>query len=157
MNTRLQVEHPVTEMVTGLDLVEWQLRIAAGEPLDLPADAADPNGHAIEVRIYAENPDTLLPSPGTITHLRFPDGDGVRVDTGIESGDEVTPYYDPMIAKLIVHAADRPAALARLDDALAAVEIEGIKHNTPYLQRLVADPDFRAGNYDVRFTEELRK
>ena len=157
MNTRLQVEHPVTEMVTGLDLVEWQLRIAAGEPLDLPADAADPNGHAIEVRIYAENPDTLLPSPGTITHLRFPEGDGVRVDTGIESGDEVTPYYDPMIAKLIVHAADRPAALARLDDALAGVEIEGIKHNTPYLQRLVADPDFRAGNYDVRFTEELRK
>ena len=155
MNTRLQVEHPVTEEVTGLDLVEWQLRIAAGEPLDLPAGAATPNGHAIEVRIYAEDPETLLPSPGKIDHLRFPEGEGIRVDTGIESGDEVTPYYDPMIAKLIVHADNRAAALQRLSDALAAVEIDGIKHNTPYLQRIVADPDFRAGRYDVRFTEEM--
>ena len=157
MNTRLQVEHPVTEMVTGLDLVEWQLRIAAGQPLDLPAAAATPSGHAIEVRIYAEDPDTLLPSPGAISHLRFPEGDGIRVDTGIESGDEVTPYYDPLIAKLIVHAPDRAAALNRLSQALDAVEIEGIKHNTPFLQRLVAHPDFRAGNYHVRFTDEMRK
>ena len=155
MNTRLQVEHPITEMVTGLDLVEWQLRIAAGEPLDLPAGIATPNGHAIEARIYAEDPETLLPSPGKIEHLRFPEGEGIRVDTGIESGDEVTPYYDPMIAKLIVHAADRPAALARLSDALAGVEIQGIKHNTPYLQRLIADPSFRAGDYNVRFAEEM--
>ena len=157
MNTRLQVEHPVTEMVTGLDLVEWQLRIAAGEPLDLPADAATPNGHAIEARIYAEDPDTLLPAPGTITHLRFPQGDGIRVDTGIESGDSVSPYYDPLVAKLIVHAPDRAAALQRLSDALAAVEIDGIKHNTPFLQRLVANPDFHAGRYEVGFTDELRK
>ena len=157
MNTRLQVEHPVTEMVTGLDLVEWQLRIAAGEPLTLPADAADADGHAIEVRIYAEDPDTLLPAPGTITHLRFPTGDGIRVDTGIESGDVVSPYYDPLIAKLIAHGPTRAVSLARLDDALAAVELQGIKHNIPFLQRLVADRDFRAGRYDVNFTEELRK
>ena len=156
MNTRLQVEHPVTELVTGLDLVEWQIRLAAGEPLDLPPDVAAPNGHAIEARIYAEDPDTLLPAPGRITHLRLPQGAGVRIDAGVEAGDEVSPYYDPLIAKCIVWGPDRAAALHRLEGVLAAVEIEGIKHNTPFLQRITAHPGFRAARYDVAFTDQLR-
>ncbi len=155
MNTRLQVEHAVTEAVTGIDLVEWQLRIAAGEPLGLAADAALPNGHAIEARIYAEDPETLLPAPGRAGHVSFPTGAGIRVDAGIESGDEVSHYYDPLIAKLIVRAPDRAAAVVRMAEALGAVEIEGIRHNVPFLQRLVAMPEFVGGAYDVQTAENL--
>ena len=157
MNTRLQVEHPVTELVTGLDLVEWQIRLAAGQPLDLPAQADAPNGHAIEARIYAEDPDTLLPAPGHISHLRLPEGEGMRFDAGVEAGDDVSQYYDPLIAKCIVWGPDRVSALNRIDQALAAVEIDGLTHNIPFLQRLVSDPDFRAARYDVNFVEKIRK
>ncbi|WP_129135651.1 acetyl-CoA carboxylase biotin carboxylase subunit [Luteimonas sp. YGD11-2] len=142
INTRLQVEHPVTELVTGLDLVEWQLRVAAGEPLPMAQDAITQQGHAIEVRLYAEDPDAgFLPGSGALTRLRLPDADAhVRVDSGVVEGDTVTIFYDPMIAKLIVHDADRPRALARLREALAACEIEGPKSNVGFLERLVRDP-----------------
>jgi len=142
INTRLQVEHPVTEMVTCLDLVEWQLRVAAGEPLPLAQAAITQHGHAIEVRLYAEDPDAgFLPGSGVLTRLRLPHEDvHVRVDSGVVEGDTVTIFYDPMIAKLIVHDADRPRALARLREALAACEIEGPKSNVAFLERLVRDP-----------------
>ncbi|WP_119717900.1 acetyl/propionyl/methylcrotonyl-CoA carboxylase subunit alpha [Cognatilysobacter tabacisoli] len=139
INTRLQVEHPVTECVTGLDLVEWQLRVAAGEPLPLAQDAIAQNGHAIEVRLYAEDPDAgFLPGSGRLDRLRLPAPDAhVRIDAGVVEGDTVTIFYDPMIAKLIVHDADRPRALARLRDALAQCEIVGPKSNIEFLERLV--------------------
>ncbi len=155
MNTRLQVEHPVTEMVTGLDLVELQLQIAAGETPDLPSGAHDPRGHAIEVRLYAEDPDSLLPAPGLIDQLDFPVGDGIRVDSGLSAGDEVSQFYDPMIAKLIVWGEDRPAALIRLGDALAAVRITGTRTNLPLLQRIVEAEEFVDGRYDTQFVERL--
>lgn len=155
MNTRLQVEHPVTEMVTGLDLVELQLQIAAGETPDLPADAHEPHGHAIEVRLYAEDPDSLLPAPGLIDQLDFPDGDGIRVDSGLSAGDEVSQFYDPLIAKLIVWAEDRPAALTRLRDALAAVQISGTRTNLPFLQRIVETAEFVGGRYDTQLVDRL--
>ncbi|QCU72521.1 acetyl/propionyl/methylcrotonyl-CoA carboxylase subunit alpha [Luteimonas yindakuii] len=141
INTRLQVEHPVTELVTGLDLVEWQLRVAADEPLPLAQHAVTQQGHAIEVRLYAEDPDAgFLPGSGALTRLRLPREDAhVRVDSGVVEGDTVTIFYDPMIAKLIVHDADRPRALARLREALAACEIEGPKSNVGFLERLVRD------------------
>ena len=144
MNTRLQVEHPVTEMITGLDLVEWQLRVAAGEPLPLQQSELAITGHAIEARIYAEDPDRgFLPSTGRLVHLVAPqEGEGVRVDTGVEQGDSITPFYDPMIAKLIVHGADRPAALAKMKAALAAYRIVGVANNVEFLGRLIATPSF---------------
>ena len=159
MNTRLQVEHPVTEMVTGLDLVEWQLRIAAGEPLaELAAGApARPRGHAIEARLYAEDPDTLLPAPGSISALEVPGEDWLRLDSGVDAGDDVPHFYDPLMAKLIVHGEDRRQAVERLDDALGRVRIEGIKHNVPFLRRVVATGEFAAGDYDVEFAERLLK
>lgn len=142
INTRLQVEHPVTELVTGQDLVEWQLRVAAGEALPAAQDAITPRGHAIEVRLYAEDPDNgFLPGSGRLETLVLPEGlPGVRLDGGVVEGDEVTIFYDPMIAKLIVHADDRPAALARLADALARSEIAGPKSNIAFLERLVRHP-----------------
>ena len=151
MNTRLQVEHPVTEMVTGEDLVEWQLRVAAGEPLPKRQDELALHGHAIEARIYAEDPDRgFLPSIGTLAHLRAPvDGPAVRVDTGVRAGDEITPYYDPMIAKLIVHGEDRPAALRRLAEALAEYEIVGVATNVAFLQRVVSHQAFASGAVDT--------
>lgn len=160
MNTRLQVEHPVTEMVTGLDLVEWQLRIAAGEPLkDMPGFGDPPpiNGHAIETRIYAEDPDTLLPSPGSIDTLEVPDEPWLRLDAGVASGDEVSHFYDPLMAKLIVHGATRGEALARLRLALAKTRIEGLKHNVPFLQRVIETPGFVNGDYNVTLAEALLK
>ena len=139
INTRLQVEHPVTEMVTGLDLVEWQLRVAAGEPLPLAQEQIRHQGHAIEVRLYAEDPAAgFLPGSGRLETLRLPEpGPRVRLDAGVVEGDTVTVHYDPMIAKLIVHDADRPRALARLREALADCEVVGPKSNVAFLERLV--------------------
>ncbi len=155
INTRLQVEHPVTEMVTGLDLVEWQLRVAAGEPLPLAQDAIRHQGHAIEVRLYAEDPAKgFLPGSGRLQQLRLPEaGDGVRIDAGVEEGDTVTIHYDPMIAKLIVHAADRPAALAAMARALAATEITGPKSNVEFLERLVRDPSVVEGTIHTGYLD----
>ena len=153
MNTRLQVEHPVTEAVTGLDLVEWQLRVAAGEALPLAQDQIRLSGHAIEARLYAENPATgFLPSTGPLTHFRLP-GDDVRVDCAVEEGGAVTPYYDPMIAKLIAHAPSRAAAAQRLAQACRGVEIWPVKSNAAFLARCLAHPRFLAGNIDTGLIE----
>jgi 3-methylcrotonyl-CoA carboxylase alpha subunit len=155
INTRLQVEHPVTEMVTGLDLVEWQLRVAAGEPLPRIGDSLAQNGHAIEVRLYAEDPDAgFLPGSGRLERLRLPTAmPGVRVDSGVVEGDVVTIFYDPMIAKLIVHGEDRPQALARMRDALAACEISGPKSNVEFLERLVRHPAVVDGSIDTGYLD----
>ena len=155
MNTRLQVEHPVTEMVTGQDLVEWQLRVAAGEPLPCTQDELSIRGHAVEARIYAEDPDRgFLPSTGTLVHLRPPaESAHVRVDTGVEEGDAITPFYDPMIAKLIVHGADRTDALARLRRALGAYRVVGVQNNVDFLARLVATESFAAARLDTGLIE----
>lgn len=152
MNTRLQVEHPVTEAITGLDLVEWQLRIAAGERLTLQQDEVRLNGHAVEARIYAENPaKRFLPSTGKLLKVEFPIG--VRVDAGVETGDAVGIHYDPMIAKVIAHGATRQEALGRLRSALASTRISGLSHNTGYLVRALATPDFVAGTYTTGFCD----
>ncbi len=152
MNTRLQVEHPVTEAITGQDLVEWQLRIAAGEPLPLRQDQLAIDGWAMEARLYAENPATgFLPSTGPLDRLRFPAG--IRIDSGVEECGEVTPFYDPMIAKLIVHAPTRPEAAAKLADAAGAVQVWPVKTNAAFLARAAADADFVAGAVDTAFIE----
>jgi acetyl-CoA carboxylase biotin carboxylase subunit len=155
MNTRLQVEHPVTEMVTGQDLVEWQLRVAAGEPLPLTQDQIVLNGWAMEARLYAENPaKKFLPSTGPLEHFRLPEtGAGVRIDSGVEEGGEVTPFYDPMIAKLIAHAPTRAAAAAKLADACAEVAVWPVKTNAGFLARCLSDPDFVAEDVDTGFIE----
>jgi len=150
MNTRLQVEHPVTEMVTGIDLVQTQVRVAEGEPLGPAFDDIQPKGHAIEVRLYAEDPfQHFAPSPGKIEILRWPDGPGVRVDSGVYEGSEISVHYDPMLAKLIVWAADREKALNRLERALAELRVEGIRTTAPLFRALLADADFRSGNLDI--------
>ncbi|MGH7041802.1 MAG: acetyl/propionyl/methylcrotonyl-CoA carboxylase subunit alpha [Acetobacteraceae bacterium] len=153
MNTRLQVEHPVTEMITGFDLVEWQLRVAAGEPLPATQEAIRATGHAIEARVYAEDPARdFAPSVGRIAALRLPNtGDGVRVDAGVRAGDTVSVHYDAMLAKLICHGATRPEALARLCRALASFEIAGVACNLDLLARIAAHPEFAAGGIDTGF------
>ncbi|NLP59908.1 acetyl/propionyl/methylcrotonyl-CoA carboxylase subunit alpha [Paraburkholderia sacchari] len=168
MNTRLQVEHPVTEMVTGLDLVEWQLRVAAGDPLPLEQSQLTVTGHALEARIYAENPARgFLPSTGTLKHLRMPEGvefsignsgDGgerasVRIDSGVREGDTITPFYDPMIAKLIVHGATRDDALARMRRALEECEVVGPHTNVEFLHRLVTCEPFANADLDTGLIE----
>ena len=155
INTRLQVEHPVTEMVTGLDLVEWQLRVAAGEALPLAQDAVRQQGHAIEVRLYAEDPEAgFLPGSGRLEQLRLPaQDDHVRIDSGVVTGDTVTIFYDPMIAKLIVRDRDRVAALARLRDALARCGISGPKSNIEFLERLVRHPAVVEGTIDTGYLD----
>ena len=164
MNTRLQVEHPVTEMVTGQDLVEWQLRVAAGEPLPLAQDALRIDGHAIEARIYAENPARgFLPSTGTLKYLRMPAAvefglgtptrASVRIDSGVREGDTITPFYDPMIAKLIVHGPTREAALARLALALKACEAVGPSTNIAFLERIVESKPFQIADLDTGLIE----
>jgi len=155
MNTRLQVEHPVTEMVTGLDLVEWQLRVAAGEPLPLAQAAIPLRGHAVEMRLYAEDPERgFLPATGRIAHLRFPAAAAhTRVDTGVESGDTVSVHYDPMIAKLVCWGEQREQALRRAAQALAATEIIGPRTNRAFLHAIVTHPQFRAGEVDTGFID----
>ena len=155
MNTRLQVEHPVTEMITGLDLVEWQLRIAFGERLPLPQDKIAANGHAVEARIYAEDADKgFLPSIGRITRWREPPAsDGIRVDTGFRAGDTITPYYDALLAKLIVWDTDRAQALDRMAQALNAFEIVGVTTNVEFLEALVGHSQVRSGEIDTDFIE----
>ena len=154
-NTRLQVEHGITELTTGVDLVELQLRIAPGEPLALRQDDIAPRGHALECRVYAEQPDTLLPSPGTLSTWRPPSSVGVRVDTGVRQGDEVTPYFDPLIAKLMVHRDSRDAAIDAMADALGDFADEGEATNIPFLLRALASPQFRSGDYDTGLVGEL--
>ncbi|HVL70316.1 MAG TPA: acetyl/propionyl/methylcrotonyl-CoA carboxylase subunit alpha [Beijerinckiaceae bacterium] len=154
MNTRLQVEHPVTEAITGLDLVELQFRVAAGEPLPFAQDDLAPAGHAVEARLYAEDPEKgFLPSTGRLWALRFPDGEGLRVDTGVVEGDVVTPFYDPMIAKLIAHAPTRDEALDRLAAALGETVVAGPKTNLAFLKALCEAPEFRAGAFDTGFID----
>ena len=155
MNTRIQVEHPVTEMVTLTDIVRNQIRIAEGEPLGYSQDDVIIVGHAIECRINAESPDTFTPSPGTITTFNLPGGPGVRVDTYVYPGYRVPPFYDSMIAKVIVHARTRELAIARMRRALDAMVIEGIKTTIPLHLRIMDDPDFQAGNISTRFMEDF--
>ena len=156
MNTRIQVEHPVTEWVTGIDLVKEQIRIASGEPLKIRQEDVKLTGHAIECRINAENPEkNFRPSPGTITDIYLPGGKGVRIDSAIYSGYTVPPYYDSMLAKLIVHAKTRPEAISKMRSALGEVIIEGIDTNIDYLYELINHPDFQSGNIDIEFIERL--
>jgi len=153
MNTRLQVEHPITEMIYGLDLVSWQLDVAEGRPLPLTQPELDARrrGHAIECRIYAEDPVKFLPSPGTITHLRVPDGPYVRNDSGCYEGAEIPVHYDPMIGKLVVWGEDRPRALARMRRALDEYQVRGIETNLAFHRRCVRQAAFAAGDYDTGF------
>jgi len=154
MNTRIQVEHPVTELVTDVDLLREQLSIASGEPISIPKRRqVKPRGHAIEFRINAEDPETLRPSPGRITHLVLPGGPGVRVDTHLYSGYTVPPYYDSLIAKLLVHGRDRSEAIIRGRRALEMFRIEGIRTSIPLQLRILDDPDFQSGNFNTSFME----
>jgi acetyl-CoA carboxylase, biotin carboxylase subunit len=155
MNSRLQVEHPITEMVTGVDLVQWQVRIARGEKLTLDPDTLlTPRGHAIECRIYAEDPDNgFLPSPGRIQSLRVPNGPGVRDDSGMSEGGEVPIFYDPMISKLAAWGETRSQALARMRRALAEYEVRGIKTTIPFFEWVLHDEDFVAGRFDTGFID----
>jgi 3-methylcrotonyl-CoA carboxylase alpha subunit len=157
VNTRLQVEHPITELVTGRDLVRAQLLVAAGEPLPFRQEELAQRGHALECRIYAEDPENgFLPSTGTLRVYREPSGPGVRVDSGVREGGEVSVHYDPLLAKLIVHAEDRERALERMDHALAEFVILGVRTNIPFLRRLIRHPAFRAGELHTHFLEEHR-
>ena len=153
MNTRVQVEHPVTEMITGVDIVREQIRIAGGEPLHYSQDDIKINGHAMECRINAEDPVNFLPSPGTITAYHAPGGPGVRVDSHIYNGYRVPPYYDSMIAKLITHGEDRHTAMARMRNALSEIVIEGIKTNIPLQQELFNDAGFKEGGTNIHYLE----
>jgi 3-methylcrotonyl-CoA carboxylase alpha subunit len=150
MNTRLQVEHPITEAVSGIDLVEWQFRVAAGQPLSLRQSQVRLSGHAVEARVYAEDPERgFLPSTGKILALEFPQEAGIRIDTGVEVGSEVSPYYDAMVAKVIVHADSRPAALDKLAGALDRTLIVGPRSNVAFLSTLLRNAEFRAGRFDT--------
>jgi acetyl-CoA carboxylase, biotin carboxylase subunit len=156
MNTRLQVEHPVTELVTGIDLVEQQLLIAAGQPVSFDPLTVTFSGHAIELRVYAEDPRRFLPSPGVITGWAEPAGPGIRVDAGYAAGNEVTTFYDPLLAKLCVHGASREEALALAAGAVPAFVISGPKTNLPFLAELLASSEFASGDYDTSVIARLR-
>lgn len=152
MNTRLQVEHPVTEEITGLDLVEWQLRIAQGEPLPFGQEDLEINGHALEIRVYAEDPrNNFLPAIGTLSHYREPEGEGIRVDSGYREGMEVPIYYDPMLAKLIVWGPTRAAAIRRMLEAIAAYEVVGVETTLPFARFVLQHPAFTSGQFDTGF------
>ena len=154
MNTRLQVEHPVTEMITGIDLVREQIRVAEGKPLSFKQEDVTFTGHAVECRINAEDPRTFMPSPGTVTWYHPPGGLYVRVDSGLYHGYKVPPYYDSMIAKLIVYGQTREGCLMRLRRALGEFVIEGMKTTIPLHQRLLEEPDFQNGDYTIKWLEE---
>src|SRR4029077_8202003 len=158
-NTRLQVEHPVTELITGVDLVEWQLRVAFGEKLPLAQDEIKLNGHAIEARVYAENPQkNFMPSVGRIRTWRTPDAvDGLRIDAGYRAGDAVSPYYDAMLAKVIAWAPTRQAAIERLNRGLEETDVRGIVTNIPFLSALVTHARVRANAIDTGFIERELK
>ncbi|HEY7840123.1 MAG TPA: acetyl-CoA carboxylase biotin carboxylase subunit [Gammaproteobacteria bacterium] len=153
MNTRIQVEHPVTEMVTGIDIVREQLRIASGEPLHYRQDDVQFRGHAIECRINAEDPETFMPCPGVIEHIHQPGGPGIRVDTHVYDGYRIPPHYDSMIGKLIAHAETRELAIARMATALSEIVIDGIKTTIPLHQKLIHDAAFIAGGTDIHYLE----
>ena len=153
MNTRIQVEHPVTEMVTGVDIVKEQLRIASGATLGYQQDDIRLRGHALECRIQAEDPNTFMPSPGRISHFHQPGGPGIRMETHIYDGYHIPPHYDSMIAKLIAHGETRELALARMSTALSELVIEGIKTNIPVLQKLLDDAAFISGGTDIHYLE----
>jgi acetyl-CoA carboxylase biotin carboxylase subunit len=154
MNTRLQVEHPVTELVTGLDLVQWQIRVAAGEALPFTQQDISQRGHAIECRIYAEDPSNrFLPCTGQVLAMNEPRGPGIRLDTGISEGSQVSHYYDPLLAKLIVHASNRPAAIRRMQCALDELVLHGVTCNVAFLQAVLAHPDFEAGLVTTQWVE----
>jgi len=156
MNTRLQVEHPVTELVTGVDLVKLQIRVARGERLPFAQGDLVQRGHAIECRVYAEDPDAgFLPSPGRILALRAPGGPGIRDDSGVEEGDEVPSHYDPLISKLLAWGEDRAAAIARMRGAVREYKLLGIKTTLPFFERLLRHPDYVAGRIDTSFVERL--
>ena len=155
MNTRIQVEHGVTELVTGRDLVKEQILVAAGEPLSFAQKDVTFNGHALECRINAEDPVTFVPSPGTIRHFNAPGGPGVRIDTFAHEGCEISPYYDSMIGKLMTHGRDRKEAIARMRRSLEVMVVEGIKTNIPLHLRIMDDPDFQAGRLDTRFMDRF--
>jgi acetyl-CoA carboxylase, biotin carboxylase subunit len=156
MNTRLQVEHPVTELVTGIDLVEQQFLVAAGEPVGFDPLGVSPEGHALEFRVYAEDPVRFLPSPGAITQWEQPTGPGIRVDAGYEAGNTVTPFYDPLLAKLCVHGGTRDEALGRAREAVAAFRVAGPKTNLPFHADLLASETFVSGDYDTSVVAGLR-
>ncbi len=154
MNTRLQVEHGITELITGLDLVELSLRVAAGEPLPFEGDPPW-QGHALEARIYAEDPETFLPAPGRVTRVEFPQEAGIRVDSGLAPGVVVSPFYDPLVAKVMAWGETREAAIERLGAALARSVVEGIKTNIPMHVWVLEHPEFRAGRYDIGWLERM--
>ncbi len=156
MNTRLQVEHPITELVTGIDLVEQQFLVAAGETVSFDPGGVTRSGHAVELRVYAEDSDRFLPRPGTITRWQQPSGPGIRVDAGYQAGNQVTPFYDPMLAKLCVHGASREQAIARAAAAVAGFNIEGVQTNLPFHADLLASEEFRSGDYDTSVVARLR-
>jgi len=156
MNTRLQVEHPVTELVTGIDLVEQQFLIAAGQPPSFDPAAVTSSGHALELRIYAEDPVRFLPGPGTITEWAEPEGEGIRVDAGYQAGNTVTPFYDPLLAKLCAYAADRHSALERARKAVAGFAIAGPKTNLAFHAELLDNPEFVSGDYDTSLMSRMR-
>jgi acetyl-CoA carboxylase biotin carboxylase subunit len=156
MNTRLQVEHPVTELVTGIDLVEQQLLIADRRPVSFDPAAVAFRGHALELRVYAEDPRRFLPSAGKISGWDEPSGPGIRVDAGYAAGNEVTTFYDPLLAKLCVHGASRAEALARASDAVAGFVLTGPKTNLPFLADLLASSEFGSGVYDTSVIARLR-
>ena len=151
---RLQVEHPITEAVTGLDLVRAQLVVASGESLPFRQDDVRQHGHAIECRVYAEDARRLLPQAGRLVRYREPAGDGLRIDAGVVEGQTITVHYDPLLAKLIAHGTTRAEAHARLDTALGAYEILGLRHNIRFLRRLLARPEVTSGDVHTRFIEE---
>jgi len=155
INTRIQVEHPVTEMVTGIDIVKEQIKLAAGLPFEYKQHQIRPSGHSIECRINAEDPERFIPSPGKITFLSLPGGPGVRVDTAIYSGYVIPSQYDSLIAKLIVHGKDRAEAIMKMKRALDEFIIEGIKTTIPFHKKVMTNPDFISGNFNTNFIQKM--